>query len=205
MHRARRLQEHEREAPNHRDGGRRSQPARGSPRRLEATRGNRQQATSAALRCDFRVRRTEPHHRWAGDPELKGSANGFVYIDNSSRHPEAGHARGHQPCASNRLASRHSADGASADAVTEQKLTAVIGSTRIPHGRPQDPLALRAFEPAAGAVIDLRFFTSARGLPARFPSTSARRDRGVRASVRRAPSRRRCRPMTICVDPRRRP
>ncbi len=43
-----------------------------------------------------------------------------------------------------------------------------------------DPLALRTSEPAAGSVIDLRSFTSERGLPARFPNNI-----GVGASVAR--------------------
>ena len=77
----------------------------------------------------------------------------------------------------------NSADTWSADTVTEQKLTVVIGSTRISHGRPQVPCALQASEPAAGFVIDLRSFTSEQGLPARLSINM-----GVRTTVARRPS-----------------
>jgi hypothetical protein len=59
----------------------------------------------------------------------------------------------------------------SADTSPESKQT--LSSAQPGHrtGDLRVPRALRTPEPAAGSVIDLRSFTPARGLPARFPIT----------------------------------
>jgi hypothetical protein len=97
------LQEHEHEAPDHRDGGRRSQPARDSLRRHEATRGNRHRATTAD-HCSASSGSTAPDHahRWAGDSHvLRAPANGVLAtrdvaaVPGGSRHP-AGTSPGHR-------------------------------------------------------------------------------------------------------------
>lgn len=104
------LQEHEREAP--RSPGRWKKVA-ARTRQPETAEGNswqRQHATGAALRCDFRVRRTEPHHRWAGDSVLKGLRERVPLHRESVAAPRGRSCAGINSTHRTDLASRHSAD-----------------------------------------------------------------------------------------------
>jgi hypothetical protein len=128
----------ERQAPVSPGRWRWSQPARGSPRRHEATRGN----GSSDLRHNAAVRpqvcRTDARHRWAGDSRaLKATAVDFSADEISPQRLEVADARGFGPAASNNLTSRPARTivrrhrhGAKADGK-------VIGSNRIAHGRSQ--------------------------------------------------------------------
>lgn len=100
--------------------GWRSQPARSSLRQHEATQGNRQQATSAD-HCGATSESAAPERTTDGpvNSEARASSNGSSTSENSSQRPRQRTRARYQPRASNCLTSRHSADGASADTVTE--------------------------------------------------------------------------------------
>ena len=79
---------HEREAPNHRDSGRRSHPTRDCLKRHEATRddGTERPVLTIAVRLQSLPHRSAPP--WAGDSKaLRATASGLLAIGDSAAAP----------------------------------------------------------------------------------------------------------------------
>ena len=182
-----------------------SQPARDSLRQHEATQGNRQQATctdhcGATSESTARERATDgpvnsearASERIPRHPRIRRTARGSECAAASTPRIELPHEPTQRGWSIRRRRQGVEADGC-------HRLNPDIA--RATSGPP----ALRAPEPAAGSVIDLRSFTPRGASRLVSPTTSASSPSWCERPRSLVVVRRRCRPMPIGVDPRRRP